>query len=138
MTAGYAASGTGGYPENYYEWTTTQTTNQTYDIVVSIPVPPDYGSSIGVSVDVNTSSTANGPITAKLYDTTGTVVTNWNSCTLTPSSANTWTNKSCAISSGTYNTTGNNTMTLMLTLQAAASGGTTYVGNITVSYTSAY
>jgi hypothetical protein len=142
MTAGYTATGTGGKPENYYQWTTTQSTNQAYSIVVQIPLPADANTSapaVSINIDADTSSTTNGTILAKLYDTAGSVVTNWNSCTITPSSANTWTTMvgatSCIISSGTWNA--GQDMTLVLTLQAPTSG-TTDVGTIVMNYTTQY
>jgi hypothetical protein len=141
MTSGFTATGVGSLPENYYSWTTAQSTNQAYAIVVQIPIPSDFNTSntiTSITIDTYTTNTTNGTITAKLYGTNGTIESNWNTCNLTPSSATTWTTitaTTTCTTSGTY--APNGTATLVLILQAP-SGGTTDVGNIVLSYTSAY
>jgi len=134
MTAGYDSTQT----ENYYQWTTTQTANQAYDIAISIPIPNDFSSwasTTPITVDVNTSNTTNGTVTAKLYDTTKTIVTAWNTCSLTPGSASTWTTVTGCTVTGTYSNAGNKYLTLIIQLQAPTSG-TTEIGNINLSYNS--
>lgn len=139
MTSGFD----GTQKENYYQWTTSQSSNQVYYVVVQIPLPSSWGGwngSAPLTVDVNTSSTSNGTIAGTLLDTSGTAVTNWNSCSLTPTVANTWktagagaagTPAACNISSGTFAAGG--VMTLELKLQAPT-GGTTEIGNIILNY----
>jgi hypothetical protein len=91
-----------------------------------------------------TSDTTNGTITGYLLDDTGTADTGgWGNCSLTPATAYTlasptWTTSgsSCTITSSNY--AANGIITLRLLMQAAASGGTTEVGNVTVNYNSAY
>jgi hypothetical protein len=134
MTAGFDTT----QIENYYQWTTTQTANQAYDIVIAIPIPNDFSSwasTTPITVDVKTSNITSGTVTAKLYDTTKTIVTAWNTCSLTPGSANTWTTLTGCTVTGTYSNAGNKYITLILQLQAPTSG-TTEVGNINLSYNS--
>jgi hypothetical protein len=136
MTASYTATGVGSKPENYYDWTTSQSTNQAYAIVVQIPLPSDFSSwgTTPITIDAYTSNTTNGTITAKLYDA-GTIESAWNTCSLTPSSASTWTTMTGCALAGSYS--GNTMITLVLILQAPTSG-TTNVGNINLSYNSSY
>jgi hypothetical protein len=132
---GTMTSGIGTHNENYYQWTTSQSTNQVYDVVVQIPIPSNFGSISSLTVGTNTSDTTNGTITGTLLDTTGTAVTNWNTCNLTPTAISTWQTLGCSIGSGTFSPNG--IITLRLQMQAVNSG-TTKIGNIDLSYTSAY
>ena len=134
MTAGYDTTNN----QSYYQWTTGQSTNQVYDIVVRIPLPSDFSSwasSTPITIKADTSDTTNGTINAILEDTTGTTEASWNSCALTPSTANSWTTMTGCAVSGTY--TANGVMTLILSLQAPPNG-TTKIGDIRLSYNSAY
>ena len=141
MTSGYDST----QKENYYQWTTSASTNQTYDIVVQIPIPSDFSawaSSAPLTVDVNTSDTTNGTVVGTLLDTSGAAVTNWNTCALTPtvtgwirSGAGAIDGATCDITSGTW--TPGSPSTLMLQLQAPTNG-TTEVGDIILTYLTAY
>jgi hypothetical protein len=142
MIAGYDST----QKENYYQWTTAQSTNQTYDIVIQIPIPSDFSSwavTNPLTVDINVSSTTNGAVIGTLLDTANAAVTNWNTCTLTPTATG-WVTSgaggtnaptACAISSGTW--TAGGVATLRLHLQAPPSG-TTEVGDIVMSYKSSF
>ncbi len=124
--------------ENYYQWSTSQSTNQAYDVAVSIPIPADFSawaSSTPITIDVKTSDITNGIVNAKLYDTAKTIETSWNTCSLTPGSANTWTTMTGCAVSGTYSNSSGKYMTLIIQLQAP-NGGTTEIGNINLSYLS--
>jgi hypothetical protein len=123
--------------ESYYQWSTAQSSNQQYDIVTQIPVPSNFSawaSTTPISVDIKTSDTTNGTVTASLYDTTGTVESSWNTCSLTPGTTS-WTTKTGCTVAGTY--TANGIITLRLILQSPPSG-TTEVGNVVLSYLSAF
>jgi hypothetical protein len=140
MTAGFDATQT----ENYYQWTTSQSTNQSYVIAISVPLPDDFGGWYGttpISVDVKTSNTTNGTVTAKLYDSAKSLQSaNWNTCSLTPGTTSWTTVTGCALSGGTWTASTNTStsyITLLLQLQAPT-GGTTEVGNISLNYTSSY
>jgi hypothetical protein len=126
--------------ESYYQWTTAQSANQVYDVVVQLPLPSDFiswASTTPITVDVKTSDITNGITTAKLTDTTGTLETNWNTCSLTPSN-NSWNTMTGCTVSGTYNANG--IITLRLILQAPPNAGSseTEIGNISLTYNSAY
>ena len=144
MTAGYDST----QKENYYQWTTAQSTNQTYDIVIQIPIPSNFSSALPfatndpLTVDINTSDTTNGTVVGTLLDTSGTAVTNWNTCSLTPtvtgwitSGAGATYGATCNITTGTW--TAGGVATLRLHIQAPPSG-TTKVGDIVLTYISAY
>jgi hypothetical protein len=140
MTSSYVASGTGAKPENFYQWTSILGTAQTYEIVVQIPLPSDFGTATTptITVDLNTSSTSNATITTgALVDSNGTSDPNWTGACLTITPAGTgWTNKStCTITSA--NNAANGVMTLTL-IPSALSSATMQIGNIYLSYTSTY
>jgi hypothetical protein len=122
---------------NYYKWTTTQATNQTYDIDIQVPIPSDFDSwnSNPLSVTSYTSNTTNGTVTLETRDTAGAVICNFVS--VTPASTTTWTanNSACTLSSGTYTASGY--MTLRIRLQSPTSGDVR-VGNIVLNYLSKY
>ncbi len=125
--------------ESYYNWSTTQATNQDYDFVVQVPLPSDFDGLDGsnpITIDRWTSNTTNGTITATLLDTAGSAVINWNSCSLTPGSSSTWTTTTgCSISTGTF--TADGVITLRIKLQAPQNGNTR-IGNITINYLSKF
>jgi len=133
MTSGFDAT----QRESYYNWTTAQSTNQTYDIVAQIPVPSDFSSwasSTPITVDIKTSDTTNGTVVGTLKDTSGTTEKNWNTCALTPGTTAWTTITGCSVS-GTY--AANGFITLRLHIQAPQNGNT-QIGNIVLSYNSAY
>ncbi|TAH32970.1 hypothetical protein EYC58_02335 [Candidatus Saccharibacteria bacterium] len=122
---------------NYYKWTTSQGSNQSYDVVVQVPLPTDFDgwASNPLSISAYTSNTTNGTITLEARDSSNTVQCNFVS--VTPGSTSTWaTNSSaCTLSSGTY--TAGDTMTLRIRMQSPASGDVR-IGNINLSYLSKY
>ncbi len=123
---------------NYYKWTTSQATNQSYDVVVQVPIPQDFdgwASSNPLSIAGYTSDTTNGTITLEARDSTGAVRCNFVSAT--PGSTNTWAtnNTACTLSSGTY--TPGDYMTLRIRMQSPTDGDIR-IGNITLDYLSKY
>ena len=140
MTSGFDST----RRESYYQWSTTQGSNQSYDVVVQIPLPSDYKAMVGanpLTFDINSSDITNGTVKAALWDTSGTLEGNWGyggnipGCSLTPGATgwgSTPTVTGCSIT-GTY--AANGIMTLRIRLQAPTSG-TTDLGNITLNYTS--
>ena len=131
MTSGYDMTNR----MNYYKWTTSQVTNQSYDVVAQIPIPSDFSAWSGsISVKSYTSNTTNGTITLAAIDSAGTTQCNFVSAT--PGSTSTWTATSnCTLSAGTY--TAGDYITLRIRLQAPTSGDTR-VGNISLSYLTSY
>jgi hypothetical protein len=128
---------------NYYSWSTTQASNQEYDIVVQIPLPSDYANATNgtenptLSIETYTSNTTNGTILGFLTDQSGGNMSGWNSCTLTPSTTTTWESKTCAISGSLTNFIADNVITLRLRIQSPQNGDVR-VGNVVFSYKSAY
>jgi len=140
MTSGYSQTDR----MNYYNWTTTQGTNQDYDIVVQVPLPADFASwnTNPISISTYSSDLTNGLITLEARDSGGTQQCNFVNITPgqngTPASTNTWVgphSSACTLSAGTY--TAGDYITLRIKLQAP-NGGSTRVGNITLSYKSKF
>ncbi len=133
MTSGYDITNR----MNYYKWTTTQATNQSYDIVVQVPIPKDFDTwaSNPLSITGYTSNTTNGTITLEARDSTDSVICNFVS--VTPGSTSTWTanNTACTLSSGTY--TAGDYMTLRIRVQSPQNGDVR-VGNLTLNYLGKY
>lgn len=125
---------------NYYKWTTNQSTNQSYDVVVQIPLPTDFdgwANSNPLSISTYTSDTTNGTITLEARDSSNAVQCAFATSSLTPTTTNTWTtnNTACTLNSGTY--TAGNYITLRLRMQSPNSGDVR-LGNINLSYLSKF
>ena len=76
---------------NYYKWTTTQATNQDYDVVVQVPIPKDFDgftSTNPVRISTYSSDLTNGTVQMEMRDSSNTVILNFVS--VTPSATNTW------------------------------------------------
>ena len=120
---------------NYYNWTATSGTAQTYDIVTQIPVPQDFSAwaaSNPLAISSRTSNTSNGTITMELRDSSGTVQCNFTS--LSMGSTDSWiTNTPNCLSSGTYNAGDYITVRLRM---SARSNANVAVGNIVLNYLS--
>ena len=134
------AGAAGGY-RNYYKWTTTQGTNQDYDIFVRIPIPMDFDAMAAtptLSIDTYSSDLTNGTVTVNVYDTAGAAA--GSACTdasFTPTGTNTWQTKtsSTCLNSGTF--TAGGTITVAVKLQSPTSGDVR-VGNIQFDYKAKY
>jgi hypothetical protein len=146
MTSGIDKTGSGGYKYiNYYNWTTTQATSQSYDIWIQIPIPKDFSawsSTTPMTILVNSSTTTAGTIGVAVYDSTGTQVTKTGGTMvdITPSSTNTWTaqtptSANINFSSGTFTASGTFSLDLRLT---SPTSGNIKVGTITLTYLRAY
>ncbi|MEI8187628.1 MAG: hypothetical protein WCG30_01645, partial [Candidatus Saccharibacteria bacterium] len=123
-----------GAGESYYNWTTSQGTNETYDVVVRVPIPSDWSGWNGtypISIDTRASTTSGSTVSAFLFDTNGSAESSWNSCSVTVNTVWTKINPSCGLS-GTYAADG--IMTLRLRL--ASTGNNTQLGNIYLKYNS--
>jgi hypothetical protein len=132
MTSGYDSTNR----RNFYKWTTSQVTNQDYDVVLQVPLPADFGAwnaTNPVSVDTYTTNTTNGTLSIGILGTNGGAT----GCTVgttmvTPSTTSTWETKtpSCT-SSGTY--TAGGYITVSIRMQSGTSGDTR-LGQINLSY----
>ncbi len=122
---------------NYYKWTTSQSTNQNYDVVVQVPLPNDFDgwTANPLAVSTYTNDTTNGTITLEARDSTGTIRCNF--VNVTPGSINAWTtnNSACTLGTGTY--TAGDYITLRLRMQSP-NGGDVRIGNISLNYLSKY
>lgn len=121
---------------NYYKWTTTQGTAQSYDVVVQVPVPSDFSAwanTTPITIDTYTSNTSTGLITVEARDTAGAVVSGINFASITPSATTTWEAKSAGTISGTF--TGGGYITLRIRMTSPTSGDVR-IGNIKLDYLS--
>lgn len=132
MTAGFDLTNR----MNYYNWTTSAGSNQTYDVVVQVPIPSDFSAwanTTPISVAASTSNLTNGTIAVEARDSAGAVVPGINFNLITPTTVNTWQTRNAGTISGTY--TAGEYMTLRLRMQAGA-GNNTRIGNINLTYLS--
>lgn len=140
MTAGYDSSNR----INYYKWTTSQASNQTYDIIVQVTIPNDFSAwaaSNPLGISVYSSTTTACSIGVVVVDTAGsnqgaTACTGNAVTDITPSSTSTWQVKNPSIlSSGSY--TPGSVMTIKLRL-TSPNGGDIRVGRIYMDYLSTF
>jgi len=127
---------------NYYNWSTSGT-NQSYDVVVQVPLPNDYdgwASSTPLNISSYTTNTTSGTIKLESRDSNGNTETSCSfaaNTSLTPTSSFTWSsaNSSNCTIAGTY-AAGDN---MMLRIRMQASSGTNVrIGNISLNYLSKY
>jgi len=123
---------------NFYKWTTSQGTAQTYSIFLRWRVPDNFPSD-GFSAATNPvqvygrrSDITNGSVKVYVYDTTGAL--NNTEGTEVGAAANTWNQGNISVSGGTW--TPGSYMTIKIDVVAAASGGTSYAGEINLNYRS--
>ncbi len=131
----------------YYNWTTSQGTAQTYDIVARVPIPSDWSSWNGnptflTQANVGTTTGVSLTVESISYEVnsnpTGTPTTDatFGTYTITPSSANTWTAFSGnALASSGYAV--GDTMIIRIRL-SALSNDSVEMGDITIPYLSKY
>jgi len=119
---------------NYYKWTTTSATAQSYDVVVQVPIPSDFSawaSTTPISIDTYTSDTTNGIVTIEARDTANAVVTGINFASVTPTATSTWQTKSAGTISGTYTAGGYMTLRIRMT---SPTSGDVRISNIKLDY----
>src|SRR5690606_12488756 len=121
---------------NYYKWTTSEATNQSYDVVVQVPIPTDFDgwtTTSPINISTYTSNTTNGTITFELRDSTNTVRRNFVS--VTPNANNTWQVRDPGTFTGTY--TPGDYMTFRIRMQSPQNGDVR-IGNIYMDYYSKF
>lgn len=121
---------------NYYKWTTSSATAQSYDVVVQVPIPSNFSawaSTTPITIDTYTSNTSIGTITLEARDTAGAVVTGMNFGSITPASITTWQSVSAGTISGTYTAGGYMTLRIRMT---SPTNGDVRIGNIKMDYLS--
>ena len=132
MTAGYDSANR----TNYYNWTSTQTTNQCYDVVVQVPIPADFSSWYGGGIAARTSSTSNSSYGIAMIDSTGAYDPNYGSSYASPGTLSTsWSNVATNVLSGTY--TAGDYATFKIRM-SAKNGANLQLGNITLYYYSSF
>lgn len=141
LTSGYSTglTGFGNTTQNYYQWTSSQTSAQCYDVVVQIPIPADFSgwsSTTPLAINTYTSNTSNGTVAVQAIAGNGTTESSCNYVSATPGSTSTWTASggSCTMA-GSYNA--GDTMTLRIRVTSSNSA-TVRLGNITLSYKSSF
>jgi hypothetical protein len=125
---------------NYYKWTTTQGSNQSYDVAIQVPIPSDFddwAASSSLTITTRSSDLTNGLITLEARDSASGVECNF--VAVTPGSPNTWaTNTSaCALTLSGSTYTAGGYMTIRVRLQSP-NAGDVRVGNIVLNYLSRY
>ncbi len=129
MTSGYD----GINNTSFYNWTSSSTTAQCYDVVVRIHVPSGASFSTvkatALRVMAKTSSTANSSIAIQILDTDGEVDTNYNYQNLGMSTA--WSDVATAGLTGAYDSTSNLTLKIRL---SAKNGANVQLGDLTMYY----
>jgi hypothetical protein len=121
---------------NYYKWSTTQATNQNYDVVAQVPIPKDFDgftTTNPIRISTYSSDLTNGTVQFELRDSTNTVIQNFVS--ITPTATLTWQAMDPGTVTGTY--TPGDYMTIRIRLQSPLNGDTR-VGNIYMDYFSKF
>jgi len=135
MTSGY--SGNSSPRQNYYNWTSSQSGSQCYDVVVQVPIPADFAGWSGTPTiyAYNSSGTNSTSVYIEPLDTTGTLDSNYSGYTAI-STGTTFGSKSFpAALGGTYSANGYMTLKIRL---SAANGTNVEIGNITLTYKSSF
>lgn len=128
MTAGLDSVGR----TNYYNWTSTQGTNQCYDVVVQVPVPAGFSGWQSNSISMKASNTSNASYGIAIIDSNGNYDANYGSSYASPGSLSTsWSNVATSSLSGTY--TRNDYFTIKIRMTAKNSANI-QLGNITLNY----
>ncbi len=128
MTAGLDSVGR----TNYYNWTSTQGTNQCYDVVVQVPVPAGFSGWQSNSISMKASNTSNASYGIAIIDSSGSYDANYGSSYASPGTLSTsWSNVATSSLSGTY--TANNYFTIKIRMTAKNSANL-QLGNITLNY----
>lgn len=123
---------------NYYKWTTSQSTNQNYDVVVQVPLPSDFDgwdTDTPIAISTYTSSTIDGTISLTLLDSAND--TQCDDVDVTPGSNTTWAQAGagCNLSIGTYSA--GDYITLRIRMQSP-NGGDVRIGKIDLNYLSKF
>ncbi len=124
---------TSGDTHNYYNWTTSQGTAQTYSVYVKWRVPDNFSAwdtTNSIQAYAKRSDATNGHVNIKVFDTANAL--NNAGGTEVAGAANTWVQNGINISGGTW--TVGSYITLQIDITAAATGGISNVGEINLNY----
>lgn len=134
MTAGFDSSTF----TNYYNWSTSQTSAQTYDLVLRVPVPSDWSSWVagGMTVRYNVDSTSNASVSMQVYGSD-----NSSDVSMGVISTSTGWQTSAPITLADAKYSADGIMTIRLRMNARTASGVNFntkVANITLMYNSKY
>jgi hypothetical protein len=134
MTSGYDATN----KRNYYNWISTQASNQCYDVVVQVPIPSDWQNWTSTpSINFLGDSTTNASGAVDIIGGDGSQEGSAYGTALTVSSANSWLSTNLpSLTNGKY-TAGSTRMTIRIRMVAKNSANFR-ISTITIPYTSAY
>ncbi len=130
---------------NNYQWTTTQTSAQCYDVVVQVPIPKDWDGwdTVGDPIKIQMMRTTPGASSAAygiaIVDSNNTFETNYPSTYTTGTPGTTWADVAAGSLSGNYTT--NDWMTIKIRMSGTANSTNypiTFLGNITLRYNSKF
>jgi hypothetical protein len=130
LTSGYSGTSTN---QNYYNWTTSMSSSECYDVDVQIPIPSDWNGWTGTPTIDTDNTTGTGSVAVEALNSSGTVDSNYSSSYSTVTSTSTMTAQNLpTLTSGNY--TAGSYLTLRIRL-TASTGGVIEIGNITIPYT---
>jgi hypothetical protein len=128
---------------NNYQWTSTQTTDQCYDVVVQVPIPSDWSAwdaSDPINIQLKKNAVGSAAYAIGIVDSSGTADGNYTAAYTSPGTLTTsWGDMATSSLSGTY--TAGNYMTIKIRMtakQVTAQNGILYLGNITLTYLSKF
>lgn len=131
MTSGYLSTAR----MNYYNWTSTQSTAQCYDVVVQVPVPSDFASWNGApNIQMKDDGNGTAAYAIDVIDSNGTTDANY-FYTAPGTIGTSWGNMATSSFNGTY--TAGKYFTIKIRL-SSASGANVMLGNITLTYNSQF
>jgi hypothetical protein len=122
-----------GYKHSYYQWTTSNTSAQDYNIIVNTQIPSDYASALGnLKIWGYSSSTTLATATIQFADQDGTTCYA-SPVSFTPSTASTWEQKTVGTMSG-CSFSANDIVTVTIVV-AAEDDEVVRVGELSFEYT---
>jgi parallel beta-helix repeat protein len=128
---------------NNYQWTSTQTTDQCYDVVVQVPIPSDWSAwdaTDPINVQLKKNAVGSAAYAIGIVDSAGSADANYGAAYTSPGTLTTsWGDMATSSLSGTY--TAGNYMTIKIRMtakQVTAQNGILYLGNITLTYLSKF
>jgi hypothetical protein len=123
-----------GEKHNYYEWSTSQTSAQDYDIIVNFQIPSDYSTGLGSFTFWHRDpdgATTNASTTITIYDQDETVCRS--ALAYQGTTSNVWEEESVTLSTCTY--AANDVLTVVFHLQTTSGAGAIRLGEFEYQYT---
>jgi len=131
LTAGYDSTNR----MNFYNWISTQTSAQCYDVVVQVPIPSDFSSWSGTpDIEMKKDSTGTGAYAIQIIPSSSTDA-NYGSYVSPGTLSTSWGNMATSSLSGTY--TAGNYLTIKIRVTSTSSANV-QLGNIKLTYNSKF